>query len=175
MVERGAPMFDEDGKFLGYRGTSRDITKRKREERLLALEHTVARGLADADSTTKILRTVMQLVCESEQWDSAGYWTIDERRRMLRLTTGWMGTNRASATQDYYKDSLGVTLPADTVGAACGCRHSASEIMSTTEPIEPPLTPGSSVTIADPDLVGSATLVAVRASAPIAISARLSV
>jgi diguanylate cyclase (GGDEF)-like protein/PAS domain S-box-containing protein len=109
----GASVFDKDGKLVGYRGTSRDITKRKHEERLLALEHAVTRGLAEADSTHKILQTVMRLVCESEQWESSGYWTMDERAQTLRLTMGWNGAGTQTATTEYYKDSLGVTLAAN--------------------------------------------------------------
>ena len=37
----GEPMYDEAGHFVGYRGVGKDITARKREEALLALEHAV--------------------------------------------------------------------------------------------------------------------------------------
>src|SRR5205085_7714007 len=43
----GEPMFGPAGEFLGYRGVGREITQRRREERLLALEHAVARHLAE--------------------------------------------------------------------------------------------------------------------------------
>ena len=35
----GEPIFGPGGKFLGYRGVGRDTTERRREERLVALEH----------------------------------------------------------------------------------------------------------------------------------------
>ena len=34
----GEPMFDEKGRFRGYRGVARDITKGRRDDQLLALE-----------------------------------------------------------------------------------------------------------------------------------------
>ncbi|HSU78751.1 MAG TPA: GAF domain-containing protein, partial [Burkholderiales bacterium] len=37
----GSPVFDESGKFVGYRGISRNITARKRVQQLRNLEHTV--------------------------------------------------------------------------------------------------------------------------------------
>jgi len=44
----GEPVFGERGEFIGYRGLGRDISQRRREERLVALEHAVARYLASA-------------------------------------------------------------------------------------------------------------------------------
>src|SRR6185503_14185798 len=52
------------GEFVGYRGLGRDITQRRREERLVALEHAVARYLADAKDVSDALRAVMRAVCE---------------------------------------------------------------------------------------------------------------
>ena len=42
----GEPVFEIDGRFVGYRGTSRDVTRRKRADSLVALEHAVTRSLA---------------------------------------------------------------------------------------------------------------------------------
>src|SRR5258708_15489139 len=51
--------------------------------------------------------------------------------------------------------------PALTVGAAWGRRQSAAAMSLTALPAAPPVTPGSRVTIAEPDFVGSAALVAI--------------
>jgi len=40
------PFFDDKGRFLGYRGIAKDVTKSRRAEQLLALEHAVSRRLA---------------------------------------------------------------------------------------------------------------------------------
>ena len=111
----GEPIFDKTGNFRGYRGTSRDITARKREERLLALEHMVTRRLAEAgaDGSRKTLQTVLSTICESEQWHASGFWTIDETAETLRLDVGWSGTRAPAATIEFYQKSKEVVVPAD--------------------------------------------------------------
>jgi diguanylate cyclase (GGDEF)-like protein/PAS domain S-box-containing protein len=85
----GEPVFDEAGRFTGYRGIGKDITARKREERLLALEHAVARRLAEAESAPQALRTVMETICRSEGWDCARYFSRDEDGGAMRLAAAW--------------------------------------------------------------------------------------
>src|SRR5256885_16089514 len=46
----GAPVFNDSGNFIGYRGISKNITARKRAEQLRDLEHAVNRSLPSADS-----------------------------------------------------------------------------------------------------------------------------
>ena len=66
----GRPMFDDHGKFAGYRGTGRDITRRKEaEERLRSLSH----QLSIATEGTGI--GIWRWVAEDEQiyWDDLIY------------------------------------------------------------------------------------------------------
>jgi diguanylate cyclase (GGDEF)-like protein/PAS domain S-box-containing protein len=85
----GEPVFDDNGAFKGYRGIGTDITSRKREERLLALEHAVTRRLAEARSVSEALKAVMQALCESENWESARYFSLDEAAELMRFSDGW--------------------------------------------------------------------------------------
>src|SRR6266581_2153676 len=48
----GQPVFDDKARFRGYRGIAKDVTKSRRAEQLLALEHAVTRCLAEADSVS---------------------------------------------------------------------------------------------------------------------------
>lgn len=73
----------------GFRGIIRDLTERKQEERLLALEHAVTRRLAEANSTRRCLQAVARVMCESEQWESGGYYSLDPGTGSARLVTGW--------------------------------------------------------------------------------------
>src|SRR5882762_804224 len=41
----GEPVFDDRGRFKGYRGVGRDVTAQKRAEQMLRLEHQVAHAL----------------------------------------------------------------------------------------------------------------------------------
>src|SRR5207244_12384432 len=59
----GEPVFGAQGPnagvFLGYRGVGRELTERPREERLVALEHAVARHPAPPNIIPDALRPVM--------------------------------------------------------------------------------------------------------------------
>ena len=65
----GEPVFDEQGRFKGYRGAGRDITTQKRMEQLLRLEHAVASCLAQAGSISEGLRGALRAMCEAEGWE----------------------------------------------------------------------------------------------------------
>ena len=85
----GEPVFGAEGEFAGYRGVGRDITERRREERLVALEHTIARALAGAASVPEALRAVIRAVCESEDWPVGRYFVPDEAAGVLRMAEAW--------------------------------------------------------------------------------------
>jgi len=85
----GEPVFDGSGAFTGYRGIGKDITARKRDESLLMLEHTVARHLADAESSSEGLKAVMRAICETEDWDCARYFRWIEAGNVLRFHEFW--------------------------------------------------------------------------------------
>jgi diguanylate cyclase (GGDEF)-like protein/PAS domain S-box-containing protein len=104
----GEPVFDEGGRFAGYRGIGKDITARKREERLLALEHAVARRLAEAESAPQALSTVMESICRSEGWDCARYFALDEDGRTMQLAAAW--TSGAPAMERYIERSRGIVV-----------------------------------------------------------------
>ncbi|MEP6703026.1 MAG: diguanylate cyclase, partial [Betaproteobacteria bacterium] len=89
----GEPMYDGAGSFTGYHGVGRDITDRKRAERMLELEHTVARVLAAASDASLAMRTVIESVCRSEGWDCGRCWPLDEKARLLRAGESWSGGN----------------------------------------------------------------------------------
>ncbi|HSW03098.1 EAL domain-containing protein [Aquabacterium sp.] len=85
----GHPVFDEQGRFQGYRGTGKDITEARRGEQLLGLEHAVARCLAAADDASAALRAVIQAVCETERWEHGAYWRVDASAKVMRLDEAW--------------------------------------------------------------------------------------
>ncbi|HZR68226.1 MAG TPA: PAS domain S-box protein [Burkholderiales bacterium] len=89
MLISGEPIFDGSGKFKGYRGIGKDITERKREERLRNLEHAVNRDLADADEVHACLKAVIRTVCESQAWDCGRYFAVDEEGPVLRFAEAW--------------------------------------------------------------------------------------
>jgi diguanylate cyclase (GGDEF)-like protein/PAS domain S-box-containing protein len=85
----GEPVYGAHGEFVGYRGVGRDITERRREERLVALEHAVARALADADSVSAAIQPVIRAICESEGWPLGRYFIADDEAGLLRFGDAW--------------------------------------------------------------------------------------
>ena len=85
----GLPVFDGKGNFRGYRGVAKDITKSRRDDQLLALEHLVTRRLAEADSPLGALKAVMHAVCETEGWECGRYFRVDEKAGVLRFAEAW--------------------------------------------------------------------------------------
>jgi PAS domain S-box-containing protein len=85
----GEPVFDASGVFRGYQGIARNITERRRAEELRELEHAVTRILADADSASAGLQSVIRAVCETEAWDCGRYFRVDQQAKLLRFAEGW--------------------------------------------------------------------------------------
>ncbi len=63
--------------------------ERRREEQLLALEHTVVRHIAVADSASIGLKAIMRAICETEGWDVGLYFRADEKAGVLRFSEAW--------------------------------------------------------------------------------------
>jgi PAS domain S-box-containing protein len=66
-----------------------DVTERKRGESLLALEHAVARCLADAGNAPAALKAVIRAVCETQGWDCGRYFRLDPAAGVLRHEESW--------------------------------------------------------------------------------------
>ncbi|HEX7441876.1 MAG TPA: diguanylate cyclase, partial [Caldimonas sp.] len=107
----GEPLFDRDRCFAGYRGTTRDLTQRKRADALVALEHAVTRNLSEAATSRKILQAVMRVICESEQWETAGFFQVEDEDGTTRLIAGWSGPGMSQTAADYYKQTTDKVIP----------------------------------------------------------------
>ena len=126
MSVSGEPAFDAAGAFIGYRGTSRDVTQRRRHDALIALEHAVTRSLAEADSSRNVLKAVMRVVCESEQWETAGYFRVEDAAGTTQLVIGWRTAGTDAAATEYYRQA------ADSVIAPGG---PLSQVVLSGEPV----------------------------------------
>jgi diguanylate cyclase (GGDEF)-like protein/PAS domain S-box-containing protein len=88
-----------------------DISRRKRADALAALEQAVSRCLAEADDALQVLQGVMRAICESERWESAGYFQVEDGSDACRLIAGWSGPDAAPATVEYYKGTMDTVVP----------------------------------------------------------------
>lgn len=103
---------DSEGVPVGFRGLARDLTERKREERLLELEHAITRHLADSGGTRRSLQAVARTICQSEQWEAGGYYSLDPATGVARLVAGWRQPGVASADNRSGADETIVEIPA---------------------------------------------------------------
>jgi diguanylate cyclase (GGDEF)-like protein/PAS domain S-box-containing protein len=83
------PLLDEEGGFSGYLGVGRDVTQQKRIEQLRQLEHAVARAVAEAANVVESVRAMLRVIGESEGWDCADFWRVDESANLLRPLERW--------------------------------------------------------------------------------------
>lgn len=78
-----------DGRTAGLIGTIVDITERKQAELRLALEHAVARLLSDADQSTDVIPSVVQVIGEALGCDCGAYWGADRRDQVMVCAGTW--------------------------------------------------------------------------------------
>jgi signal transduction histidine kinase/CheY-like chemotaxis protein/PAS domain-containing protein len=94
----------ENGKVVKLRGTSVDITERRRAEELRGLELSVARGLAGLEEMEPAINAALAAICEHERWEIGGYWRADEKAAELALEHWWVRPRYAAAAQPLIED-----------------------------------------------------------------------
>jgi diguanylate cyclase (GGDEF)-like protein/PAS domain S-box-containing protein len=70
-------------------GILHDVSVRNHEERLLALEHSVARIFAGTEDPSAAVVAVIRAVCEAENWHYGRYWRADEASGRIRGIDYW--------------------------------------------------------------------------------------
>ena len=85
----GTAIKSPSGSVLGFIGVIRDITERKRDERLLALEHAIAHALAVETDAVLGLKAVMKAICTAKNWERSTFWRADEASGVMRFETSW--------------------------------------------------------------------------------------
>ena len=101
------PLLDEEGGFSGYLGVGRDVTQQKRIEQLSQLEHAVARAVAESANVVESVRAMLRVIGESEGWDCADFWRVDENANLLRPLERWSagGVDTASRPRSHAPDA----------------------------------------------------------------------
>ncbi|MGH8723630.1 MAG: diguanylate cyclase domain-containing protein [Burkholderiales bacterium] len=92
----GEPVFDAKGRFTGYRGIGRDVTKQKRIQQLLKLDHAVTLRLADGASRAESLSGALQAICDMLAWNCSQLWKPDDDG-VLRRFAHWATPGDAGA------------------------------------------------------------------------------
>ena len=85
----GRPIFDEEGRFMGYRGTGRNVTERKWEEARRAMEHEVTATLAESGPVQPTIARIIETLCRWLRWDYGGLLMLDAAGGALYMTEAW--------------------------------------------------------------------------------------
>ena len=83
------PMRDEHDNIVGIVGISRDISARRRMERERAMEHVVARVLAESRSIEQTMPLLIRTICEALGWAYGARWVWDTKLANLRRADWW--------------------------------------------------------------------------------------
>jgi PAS domain S-box-containing protein len=84
-----SPILDRSGQVAGMSTIARDITARRRIDRLQGAQHTVTRLMAAAQSIEDAAPKVLKAVAEAIGWDVGLFWTVDRPAGVLRCLAAW--------------------------------------------------------------------------------------
>ncbi len=86
----------------------RDITERKRAERRLASQYAVSRVLAESATLEEAGSKILQVICESLEWELGVLWLLDKPGNVLRCLDLW----RSSSLQadEFVADTWELTI-----------------------------------------------------------------
>ena len=106
-VERAAAAGGKSDEVQRLRRALDECQRRlQRDQRLLALNRTISRILAEACEVEDALIAAIRAICRSEGWDAGQYWRYDERCGVLRYQTGWsLSTAEIKAVADESKEA----------------------------------------------------------------------
>lgn len=82
--------FNKDG-LRFFTGIARDISRRKRDESRLQLQHSVAEILAAATSIENAAPKLLGMIAVTLEWQIADFWLVDKNDNVLHLISNWRG------------------------------------------------------------------------------------
>ncbi|MBC7781933.1 MAG: EAL domain-containing protein [Proteobacteria bacterium] len=113
----GRPLFDEQQRFLGYRGTGRNVTERKWEEARRAMEHAVTATLAESGPVQPTIARIIETICTSQHWNCGGLLLFDSNDGALYMSEAW-GDGAPEITRFVEASRASRSVPAQPGGVA---------------------------------------------------------
>jgi diguanylate cyclase (GGDEF)-like protein/PAS domain S-box-containing protein len=81
----GSPVFDDTGRFLGYRGVGRNVTREFQQRLLLQIEGEIAAVIREHSSLEEVIREAIHRVCALLAWSGGVHLTQVPGARLIRL------------------------------------------------------------------------------------------
>jgi PAS domain S-box-containing protein len=85
-----SPIRDPHGRIIAAAAVARDISDRRRAERIRNARVAVAQVLAESQSLADAGPRILQAVGEALAWDYGGLWLVDDHARVLRCAEVWV-------------------------------------------------------------------------------------
>lgn len=82
-----------------FTGIARDISRRKRDERRLALQHSLAQILSEAETLADAAPKVLESICTYLSWQFSALWAVSSQRSDLQLVTYWRDPDSDGASE----------------------------------------------------------------------------
>ena len=83
------PHLGPGGRVRGLFAVTTDVTERKREEHLRTLALSVPLLIANAETTSEAIRSVIRAICEAEGWESGRYLRTETPGDPIRVVEDW--------------------------------------------------------------------------------------
>jgi PAS domain S-box-containing protein len=90
--------FQKDG-YRFFTGIARDITRRKRDEQRLALQHSITAILASASSLDSAAPNVISVIATHLGWQFAAYWSVQPQLNELHCIAKWRDESSAGSAE----------------------------------------------------------------------------
>ena len=85
----GRPLHDANGRFQGYCGTAKDITRGVQMSLRLAIEHAVTRLLEQSASIEEAAPRIIRAICENLGWACGARWQPEGSEKVIRCAETW--------------------------------------------------------------------------------------
>jgi PAS domain S-box-containing protein len=89
MLVNARPLVDDQSAVQGGLVVFHDVTRRRNNERRLAVQFATTRILTEVDSLNEAASQILSIVGQHLDWDFGGFWKLERGTQKLRCTTTW--------------------------------------------------------------------------------------
>ncbi|NIP99894.1 MAG: PAS domain S-box protein, partial [Nitrospinaceae bacterium] len=83
------PVTDKQGQVIGVEGIARDITHPKKVKRRDAMQYSLTKIFAEAETLDGAISKILQTLCEFLEWDLSFFWSLDANLEALVCRHHW--------------------------------------------------------------------------------------